>query len=152
MVRSHIGVLGMFAKRVNAFHYVSGRRPTWMPLGEWQKVRGPTYLVWGCCTAIGVQALILALMTIGIVGQRQSASIMFCLSLGTTAAAIMLWALPALRERRFKRGLRALDYNLCLNCGYDLRGLPDLYQCPECGVEYDREKVRSTWQRRFDNA
>jgi hypothetical protein len=74
---------------------------------------------------------------------------MAILSAGATAAAILLWVIPAYRERRFQRAVRALQYDLCLNCGYDLRWLPDLHRCPECGVGYDRKGVRSTWQLRF---
>lgn len=35
---------------------------------------------------------------------------------------------------------------VCAQCGYDLRGLPATYYCPECGTKYDVETTRSAWR------
>lgn len=29
----------------------------------------------------------------------------------------------------------------CLKCGYSLRGLPDIHTCPECGLDYDLNRI-----------
>lgn len=31
--------------------------------------------------------------------------------------------------------------SICLRCGYSLRGLPQQYACPECGLAYDGDSV-----------
>jgi hypothetical protein len=36
---------------------------------------------------------------------------------------------------------------MCLDCGYSLRGLPDVGTCPECGLPYEIDTVRETWRR-----
>jgi len=62
--------------------------------------------------------------------------------------SVLLWALgPAvvllyLRERRRRE---ALLQNICVNCGYDLRGTLDAgrTQCPECGAEHQSTHRKS---------
>ena len=34
----------------------------------------------------------------------------------------------------------------CLDCGYDLNGLPDRHICPECGTNYDRDDTQEVWK------
>ncbi len=29
----------------------------------------------------------------------------------------------------------------CLMCGYDLQGLPEIHTCPECGLDYDLNRI-----------
>ena len=125
-----------------------------MPPGEWRSIRGSKCLVWGYCIAIWCPGIIAGLMVmnwmgIATIGHLPSAGTMSILTLGGTAAAIALWAVAGLRERRFQRAVRALQCDVCLNCGYSLKGLPDSHRCPECGVAYDRKQVRSTWESRF---
>ena len=51
--------------------------------------------------------------------------------------SIMLLSLPFLAAGyAFKRAIQARTEPFCIHCGYDLAGLPDHYQCPECGVPY----------------
>ena len=46
---------------------------------------------------------------------------------------------------RFVRRLRALEYRMCLRCGYSLVHLPSRHICPECGLAYDAAELRSLW-------
>lgn len=46
------------------------------------------------------------------------------------------WMYRALYIVPIRKVMREKGYDLCLNCGYDLRGQPDDAQrCPECGAE-----------------
>ena len=54
-----------------------------------------------------------------------------------------------LRIRAFRELLRKADYELCLRCGYSLRGLPGRHTCPECGVEYEIGEVQKQWEHWF---
>ncbi len=47
---------------------------------------------------------------------------------------------------RFRRRLRAIEYAACLNCGYELSGLPSPHVCPECGRPFHIHTVRATWR------
>lgn len=50
------------------------------------------------------------------------------------------------RTRGFYKRLRSFEFEMCLNCGYLLKGLPSKHKCPECGDDYAIEKVRSAWK------
>ena len=51
---------------------------------------------------------------------------------------IMLLCLPFVAAGyAMKLGVQARKEPFCIHCGYELSGLPDHYQCPECGVPYD---------------
>ena len=53
-------------------------------------------------------------------------------------------------RRRFHRRVAALGYLVCTECGYDLRGLSDLCQCPECGVVLGTaSEIRKKWRTWF---
>jgi len=45
---------------------------------------------------------------------------------------------PATREFQ---GFQPSGSTLCPGCDYDLRGLPTEYNCPECGLTYDRDTM-----------
>ena len=47
---------------------------------------------------------------------------------------------------RFRRRLQAIGYAACLNCGYELSGLPATHVCPECGRPFHINTVRATWR------
>ena len=47
----------------------------------------------------------------------------------------------------FHRRLIELDLRLCLNCGYQLHGLPDAHTCPECSQPYQFDDLVAAWQR-----
>ena len=52
--------------------------------------------------------------------------------------------------RRFCADLFAHDFEMCVECGYPLTGLPEQHQCPECGKGYDMKETRLAWRRVFD--
>lgn len=44
------------------------------------------------------------------------------------------WMYRSLYVRPIRRAMRAAGYDLCINCGYELRGLSErIDRCPECG-------------------
>ena len=49
-------------------------------------------------------------------------------------------------EKRLTRRLKAVDYKLCPECGYQLTGLSGETACPECGVPCDIEQVVNAWR------
>jgi hypothetical protein len=55
----------------------------------------------------------------------------------------VLWA--ALRLR-WRRKVKALNFEACLNCGNPLNGLQDKRDCPQCGEPYDLYTVKLEWQ------
>lgn len=59
-------------------------------------------------------------------------------------ACVFLAAL--LHAIRMRRHLRSIDYAACLECGYELKGLPAEHLCPECGRPFRLPAVRATWQ------
>jgi hypothetical protein len=46
---------------------------------------------------------------------------------------------------RFLQRIRKAEYRVCLNCEYALQGLPETYECPECGTGYTKEGLRAAW-------
>ncbi len=48
--------------------------------------------------------------------------------------------------RRFGHRVRENEFMNCLECGYNLRGLPDEHACPECGVKYLLPDVQVKWR------
>ena len=66
-----------------------------------------------------------------------------------TAVLILHLALRR-REKRFVERVRGLDYRVCPSCGYLLTGLPDSGKCPECGEDYELQKLRDIWRHADD--
>lgn len=55
---------------------------------------------------------------------------------------IMLLCLPFVAAGyALKRGVAARTEPFCIHCGYELSGLPDHYNCPECGIPYDFKAI-----------
>jgi hypothetical protein len=45
------------------------------------------------------------------------------------------WMYRALYVRPIRRAMREVGFDLCIDCGYDLRHLPEATEkCPECGM------------------
>ena len=51
--------------------------------------------------------------------------------------------------RRFHKKLKRHDFNVCLQCGYPLAGLPAKHKCPECGASYEMDQLGQTWRSVF---
>lgn len=39
-----------------------------------------------------------------------------------------------------------MNYEACLNCGYDLHNLPEQHKCPECGTAFEIQATRQRWR------
>ena len=51
------------------------------------------------------------------------------------------------RQRKaFYERLRRVDFQMCVECGYALIGLPDQHVCPECGAKYMKEESMEAWR------
>lgn len=109
------------------------------------------------------------------------AGVFMCTTLGAVAAPFLLrrvapsisplWALPGIPlaivtttfgsiwySRRctagIKRAVQAASGRACVRCVYDLGGLGDTGECPECGRRFDIAVDRRSWERAkaFGNA
>jgi predicted amidophosphoribosyltransferase len=49
--------------------------------------------------------------------------------------------------RRLKARLRLAKGALCPDCGYDIRGLAETGDCPECGRPFERKADVAYWRR-----
>jgi len=62
--------------------------------------------------------------------------------LAALIGAMFAWLL---RTARFAKRIAKTDGFLCPNCHYDLHGLADRGDCPECGEAYVREELERRW-------
>jgi len=62
------------------------------------------------------------------------------------AGLALIYIVSLIHAIRFRRSLKALDFAVCLDCGYLLRGLPDEHVCPECGRAFRLAEVREAWR------
>ncbi len=71
------------------------------------------------------------------------AYVIACMVPGLMMSAAGMWYGFATR----KQVLRAarLQYRVCWNCGYHLRGLAESGSCPECGDAYTGPTLREKW-------
>lgn len=99
-------------------------------------IRGKHVLFWILPAALVAAILLLAVkFLIGQLPLGFDPSIAGLLAPGVAGAVLgplaMYWARNDQR-RTLRSELRRLAYPICLNCGYDMRGLPH-DRCPECG-------------------
>lgn len=65
------------------------------------------------------------------------------------AGLLAAYPLSVLIRRPFRRRRHRLRHNLCLGCGYPLKGLPSP-TCPECATPFDPKATRGEWSRSGD--
>ena len=46
-----------------------------------------------------------------------------------------LWVLRNIYGPHLRRAMRDVGWEVCIKCGYSLRGLEDVKRCPECGAK-----------------
>ncbi len=46
-----------------------------------------------------------------------------------------VWVLRNIYGPHLRRAMRDVGWEVCIKCGYSLRGLEDVKRCPECGAE-----------------
>jgi hypothetical protein len=59
------------------------------------------------------------------------------LPLGIAGGFLVVWALLSTLRRRERKLLERWMDDKCVACGYDLRGIGRVGQCPECGTPFD---------------
>ena len=128
---------------------VFGDAPPWVPQA-FLRAALPERVAMTVTATVGLLILCYQLLVIVlvIVGVDQLPGFRF--SRLVTGPAIVLfagacWLIPMLAKRRFAKRVRARDFRICGTCGYSLIGLPDCYQCPECGSAYDANELRNNW-------
>ena len=141
--------------RVTAGHLLWGWCPKGMPPAEWKSIRRPLWpilvtfmaMLTPCVIVLLYEAASAGLISKSVLPPRRN---MAYVGLAPIAGCVFMVAIPTKRQRRFHEALRLLQYEACLQCGYDLRGLPNVHQCPECGTEYEKAEVRMVWKAWFD--
>ena len=127
------------------------KKPNGLPNIVWRKLRGLRFFTNVLTVAFVLFALGGILYGLGVLDGVAFVRGVFIgkVLLLYICLALLPWLLLVtmrFKVRRVCSVARALDYKMCTYCGYDLRGLPERHACPECGVEYDLEEVRASWQ------
>lgn len=69
------------------------------------------------------------------------------LGYGLALVGGILWMTAYTRcKRQIAARVRREGLEICYECGYELRGLPDLHRCPECGTPYNKAMVVERWR------
>ena len=121
-------------------HKASANAP-WRQLPAFVRRRYIRFLVYA---VVGLAAILL-LIGLSVVAYPQLSSSSF-LMYSVFAYAPISGLLVALWNKRLTRRLKAVDYKLCPECGYQLTGLSGETACPECGVPCNIEQVVKAWR------
>lgn len=132
---------------------MAGRLPPGVPgiiMRAARPFRLAVFLLFFASLATGICALVLGLDLPGqgilatLVRPRRAAVLLFSALILGLAQWPALWVLR-LRIRRLVRSASGVEYEVCINCGYFLRGLPEQGRCPECAEEYKKTTLRDEW-------
>ncbi|MCH2133645.1 MAG: hypothetical protein MK116_07835 [Phycisphaerales bacterium] len=63
----------------------------------------------------------------------------------TIFATVVAVGVVVFQDHRMRQRARQCDFQLCLNCGQALTGLPGDGTCPECGEPYRHEDNQEAW-------
>lgn len=66
---------------------------------------------------------------------------------GILIVNVIFWVCSLTWGYRLNQKVKNAGGLLCGTCGYDLRGLPKMHKCPECGVEYDGDELMKAWKK-----
>ena len=119
-----------------ASHHVPWRQLP--PFVRRQYIRFLVYAVVGL-------AGILLLIGLSVVAYPQSSFSSFVMY-STFAYPAISVLLVALWDKRLTRRLKAVEYRLCPECGYQLTGLSGETACPECSAPCNIEHVVKAWK------
>ncbi|MFQ5592470.1 MAG: hypothetical protein ACE5HE_15035, partial [Phycisphaerae bacterium] len=61
-------------------------------------------------------------------------------------------AIPSLEKALLRKRIGSEDCEICLECGYILKGLASGGRCPECGIVFDRAGTREEWTSWFQSS
>ncbi len=133
---------------MGAIHFLFNIKPKGVPRGAWILIRSPNWPAYTGCISIVIflgtvlPSCMRTWQRLG--GTRISpfAGLLPMFAIGIAAPLVF-----GHRARRFKKHVKERDYQLCINCGYDLVGLPQEYRCPECGGQYNMPEVKEAWQK-----
>jgi hypothetical protein len=139
------------SKHPRVFRYLKENPPDEMPSAAWQALRNPPWPVYVALIAPVPAVCILIPLSIKLKNAAGGASPAGSYAIGMLWFVVIfgfaaLRSAPIRRRRRLCERAEAANYELCLECGYELQGLPEIHQCPECGADYDKVKVRAVWQ------
>ncbi len=67
-------------------------------------------------------------------------------------AILIPYAFARFLDHRLHRYVAKNGGVICFECGYNLRGLPSTYACPECGARFTAEELQLAWSRWFGDA
>jgi|GEM_PF-2049482 len=94
---------------------------------------------WNVRQSLAITGIVVAnMMIIQVTGSVWVAWILIAM-----VGAVFVWRFRL--DDRLHRRLAACGNSLCDCCGYELRGLPDHHECPECGAAYDLSVLSSEW-------
>ena len=134
------------------FVYLRNEPPTGVPKGFWRATADDrTAIRMGCALLLAY----LVFLTVGLLAAARliiHAPLSLIVIANGTAFTVLWWCHRVYRStvRRFENSLAKADYRFCLDCAYDLQGLPQRHVCPECGREYEIEILQADWKRWLD--
>lgn len=123
--------------------FVLGRKPAGMPLAYWLFLRRMTWILAGATVALVISgALGVMYLTHLLLGPPIHCVVEArWMPLIVVPSMFTVTALPRLMKKRFSRRVKARGYEVCISCGYCLKGLPDEHTCPECGTRYNKSEL-----------